>query len=556
MASPNSSISMGKSSMRSATYSIRNKRPSGHSATMPHDLTRPVIRDGPLGPHPWASVCLLPGPLAAVAVTPGPTKNVTVDPSPRVQQDSQQTRYRISNPMPLTEIPGTHYVYDDARTPDFRALADRVKDMRAQGRLSPMVLHHIRRYFRIKNIYHSNAIEGNVLAVGETRQVVELGITLTGKPLKDQAEARNLAHALDFLEDLAGTNDTPITENDIRQLHALVLDGIHDEAGGYRTGPVEITGSQFLPPGPESVPAEMARFGAWLASVSAPGETAFGALSGLLAAAVAHTWFVTVHPFIDGNGRVARLLMNLLLMRHAYPIAIISKGDRLRYYDALEDSQGSDLTGFVALLAECLEESLEEYEAAAREHRTQTEWAQSLAEKFTEPERVRAHNEYEVWKSAMELLRSHLQQTVDVFDQAADLAHVYFKDFGSLEFEKYAQLRRGVSAKRTWFFRLDFRRDDVSARYLFFFGHASRRLRSRCDVTLHVAREEPPGSYNYERLDRVQSPNVPDLVEVGYEMAKERFVGRMRSDRSRVTRVEELGRKFFEHVVSRQFGAD
>ena len=450
-------------------------------------------------------------------------------------------------------IAGTDYVYDDTRLPDFETLADRVKAMRAQGRLSPDVLYRIRKHFRIKNIYHSNAIEGNVLAVGETRQVVEHGLTITGKPLKDQAEARNLSHALDFLEELAGNTRTPITEVDIRQLHSLVLDGLSGEGGAYRTVPVAISGSDYSPPGPESVPAQMADFGSWLSAISVPADDAFAGVSGLVAAAAAHTWFVTVHPFIDGNGRVARLLINLMLMRHGYPIAIITKEDRLRYYDALEFSQASDLTPFVVLLGECIEESLEEYEAATEEQREQTEWAASLAEKFAQPERVRAENEYEVWRTAMELLKSYLQQTVDVFDQATSYGNVYLKDFGNIEFEKYSALRRGDSAKRTWFLRVDFRRGDTAARYLFFFGHASYAMHGRCDVTLHVAREEPPSSFNYERLEHIQSSNVPDLAEIGYEMSKARFVVRMRNGRSRTSRVEEFTKLFFEDVVAKHF---
>ena len=290
--------------------------------------------------------------------------------------------------MSHVDIDGTSYVYDDARLPDFEQLADRVRRLRAQGKLSPDVLHRIRKHFRIKNIYHSNAIEGNALAVGETRQVVEEGLTITGKPLKDQAEARNLSHALDFLEDLAGNRDRPIVESDVRQLHALVLDGITGEAGTYRSATVSISGSDYSPPGPESV---------------------------------------------YGN--------------------------------------------------------------------------------------------------------------------------VYLKDFGNIEFEKYDALRRGESAKRTWFLRVDFRRRDTTARYLFFFGHASHAMRARCDVTLHVAREEPAGSFHYERLEHIKSPNVPDLAEVGYEMSKERFVVRMRNGRSRVSGVEEFTKSFFDAIVSKHFKA-
>ena len=205
-------------------------------------------------------------------------------------------------------------------------------------------------------------------------------------------------------------------------------------------------------------------------------------------------------------------------------------------------------------MTECIEESLEEYEAAAEEQREQSEWAASLAAKFTQPERIRAENDYEVWKNAMELLKSYLHQTVGVFDQAAEDGHVYLKDFGNLEFEKYSALRRGESAKRTWFLRVDFRRGDTTALYLFFFGHASRAMQGRCDVTLHVAREEPPSSFNYQRLEHIESANVPDLSEVGYEMSKERFVVRMRNGRSRASGVEDFTKRFFEDIVAKHFG--
>ena len=453
----------------------------------------------------------------------------------------------------MIEIQNTSYCYEESQDDYFRSLSTRVSKMRSTGKLSPNVLHTIRKFFRIKSIYHSNAIEGNLLDVGETRQVVEFGLTITGKSLKDQAEARNLSQALDFLEDLAGVPDRQIKETDIRQIHSLVLDGLTEEAGSYRTVSVEISGSDFSPPGPESVPAQMEEFSTWLSDVSVPKDEEFASVEGLLIAAAAHTWFVTIHPFIDGNGRVARLVMNLLLMRFGFPIAIMSKEDRLRYYDALEASQSSDLTPFTVLLAECIEESLEEYERAAEEQREKVEWTQSLAQKFTQAEQTRFQNEYEVWRNAMELLKSYLRQTVYDLDETTLFGNVYFKDFGHLEFEKYANLRLKESAKRTWFLRVDFRRGNRSARYLLFFGFSSHTLRERCDVTLHVAREEPTDSYNYELLERITAPNVPELVEIGYEMPKERFVARKRNGRPTVGRIEEIGKKFFEEVVDKHF---
>jgi len=453
------------------------------------------------------------------------------------------------------DIKGTPYSFYESQMPFLKDLSKRVQKMRAEGRLSPDVLGNIRKYFRIKNIYHSNAIAGNILSVGETRQVVELGLTITGRPLKDQAEAKNLQDALDFLEELASSTETPITEADLRQIHYLVLRGIDDKnAGKYRNEPVEIGGSEYSPPDWESVPPQMEDFGKWLASVSI-NENSHGLLDAILYAAAAHTWFVYVHPFVDGNGRVARLLMNLILMRYGYPISIITKEDRMRYYDALEISQSSDLTPFIALVIECIDESLEEYEEAAKEQKEQQEWAAALATRFSQEERIRSQNEYEVWKSAMELLRNYFRQCVELLVQSPEniAIKLYFKDFGELAWEKYLSLKQGKSAKRTWFFRIDFVRGDKSARYLFFFGSSSPKLRE-ASVTLHLAREDPPRSFNYERLEHITMPNVPNIVEIGYFTDKECFATNPgRGGPLNLGKIEDIGKKFIENVMTKHF---
>jgi Fic family protein len=454
----------------------------------------------------------------------------------------------------LIDIPSTPFSFNSSLSETIDELQLQVQELRCGGKLTPEVLHTLRNYFRVKNIYHSNAIEGNLLSVGETRQVVEFGMTITGIPLKDQAEAKNLAHALDFLEELAVNPLRPITETDIRQLHLLVLKDIDVEnPGNISAVQVEISRSDFKPPGPESVSAEMSEFGNWLnaTSVAQPGE--FGNRNALLMAAVAHTWFVQIHPFVDGNGRVGRLLMNLILVRYGFPIAIIAKEDRLRYYDSLEESQASDLSSFLTLLTECIHESLEEYLRAAKEQSEKTEWLASLAEKFTAREKTKAANEYEVWKSAMDLLKGYFRQTADMLNEMAQIAQVYVRDFGTLEFEKYISLKSGESVKKTWFFRIDFRSGEKSARYLFFFGSPSYHLKRQSDVTLFLAREEPSGSFHYERLDDLSAPNVPSVVELGYKQAEETFVSRDRSGNLTEEKLDVLGRRFFEEVIEMHF---
>lgn len=453
----------------------------------------------------------------------------------------------------MTPIEGTSYEIDDSLLKRVQEIAEKVSSLREKGSLSPEFLGRLRRFFRIKNIYHSNAIEGNELDVGETRLVVEQGLTLTGKSLKDQSEAKNLSAALGFLEELAKTDSTPFTEADLRQLHQLVLKDIGnpDDAGGYRTVPVEISGSDYKPPGPESVLSEMQEFCGWLAKASVPGGK-WQNSDGILVAAAAHTWFVRIHPFIDGNGRVARLLLNLILMRYGYPIAIITREDRNRYYDSLEISQASDLTGVASLIAECVEESLEEYEAARHEQRGHEEWAESITSKFQKKELTRAENQYEVWWSAMDLLKSVFRQTLEELNKGP--ASAWFRDFGHLELEKYIALQSREPAKKTWFFQMNFKSGDRSVRYLFFFGYPSPPMRKQCreGASLVVSREEPAGSFYYEPLWKLTAPNVPSLTEIGYDSSREEFISH-KGGIVTVSKIETICRDFFEDVVQKHF---
>lgn len=444
------------------------------------------------------------------------------------------------------EIEGTPFVYNAKIQPRIDEINERVKEMRVVGKLSGDSLRHIRKYFRIKNIYHSNAIEGNLLDAGETRQVVELGLTITGKSLKDQAEAKNLGHALDFLEMIAGNKTEPITQNDIRQIHRLILEGIDNEnAGAYRTTEVVISGSEYKPPNHFEVPIEMSDLMGWLEPLSTRLDD-----YAIQAAAAAHARFAQIHPFIDGNGRTARILMNLVLMRAGFPIAIVTREDRTRYIDALEHSQISDLTPFIALLIECVSETLEEYETAAQEQLERQEWTQSLAGRMSAGDISRVKNEYELWKSAMDLLLNHYQSIVDDLNDSTPLMRIYIKSFGTLAYEKYLALRQRQSAKRTWFFRVDFVQERKSARYLHFFGFANRPVSEYAQVSLHLAREEAP--YYFELLDNIHRTNVPALREIAYSPQKEIFVAR-RGYMCDERKIEDIARSFFEDVGSKHF---
>ena len=209
----------------------------------------------------------------------------------------------------------------------------------------------------------------------------------------------------------------------------------------------------------------------------------------------------------------------------------------------------------MALLCECIHESLEEYEHAAEQQKEKQEWAKSIAERFGSKEDTKSRNEYEVWRSAMDLLMGYMRQTAEMISESTPTAQIYFKEFGHLDTEKYIGLKNGHSAKRTWFFRIDFRSGDVAVRYLFFFGMPSPTLRPTCDVTLWISREEPTGSYFYERLDVILASNVPRMREIGYISKEERFVSRNQIDALQKGKVEKLGKGFYEDVIKKHFSA-
>lgn len=236
-------------------------------------------------------------------------------------------------------------------------VAEKKAALDARRPLSASAVTRLKDYFDVEWTYHSNAIEGSTLTLRETEVVLHEGLTVGGKTLREHLEAINHKHAIDFVETLA-RGEEPLTEHNLRQIHALVLNGIDDEeAGRYRRGQVRISGSEFVPPDPVAVPGLMRDFIGWLNREAQN-------LSPVERAAFAHFQLMDIHPFTDGNGRTARLLMNLLLLREGYPPAIVRREDRLAYYDALDRAHAGETEPFVLMMIEAMERSLDVFLAA------------------------------------------------------------------------------------------------------------------------------------------------------------------------------------------------
>jgi Fic family protein len=206
----------------------------------------------------------------------------------------------------------------------------------------------------IEAVYASNAIEGNTLTLGETALVVQYGITVSGKPLKDHLEALDHIEALRYVEELIG--DSPLTQHGLREIHALVMRRSGpDAAGRYRDIPVAIAGTDFMPPPAILVPEKMD-------AVFAAYESRRDADHPAIVAADLHQGIVDVHPFEDGNGRTARLAMNLHLLQRRFPLTIIDPKDREPYLDAIAAVQrGVDGNAFRAFVVNSVGRSLRRY---------------------------------------------------------------------------------------------------------------------------------------------------------------------------------------------------
>ena len=340
------------------------------------------------------------------------------------------------------------------------SLREEVATFRQKGALEPVAARKLSEYFRLQHIYHSTGIEGNRLSLRETEVVLLEGVELGDKPLADQMEVKDLAAAFRFLEQCAQQNE-PLREINVRELHRLTL-GQKSEGnpGSYRHAGVVITGSDLKPPEPLAVPGLMQQLVAW---INHPKD-----LDILAFAVIAHHKMTAIHPFMDGNGRVARLLLNLVLVQAGYPVVNIRREDRPRYYEALSFA---DLGSYSALISLALDRALEVFSEMKRV-REETErmkiWADRLGQKEAEVAQRREEREYRIWLSSLETVRLEFQSRAEVLADELDMVEISFKAYPAPDLSKYILLRDKGRAPQTWFFSLSFHGDEGNAQHFFF----------------------------------------------------------------------------------------
>ena len=220
--------------------------------------------------------------------------------------------------------------------------------------LPPELVNNLHEDLVLRWTYHSNAIEGNTLTLKETKVVLE-GITIGGKTMREHFEAINHREAIYFVEDLVKKR-APLSEWQIKSIHQLILKNIDEgHAGVYRKTNVIISGADHTPPDALHVESEMQHFIHWYQNKAVtfhPVERA----------ARVHADFVKIHPFVDGNGRTSRLLMNLELMKDGFPPVVLPVEKRLEYYEALDTAHTkNDYEPFLSLISQGVESGFKPY---------------------------------------------------------------------------------------------------------------------------------------------------------------------------------------------------
>jgi Fic family protein len=299
----------------------------------------------------------------------------------------------------------------------FNRIKNKIEILNNHRPLSPQIINKLKEQFALEMTYNSNAIEGNKLTLKETYLVVGEGITVKGKSLKDHLEAKNHYEAIQYLYELIEHEKRhTLSEQLIRSIHQLIVKESDAQiAGNYRTGAVMITGSKHRPPSAIQVPILMNELILWVKKNEKK-------LNPIELASIFHHKITHIHPFFDGNGRTARLAMNILLMQKGFPLVIILKQDRKKYYSTLEKADKGNLEPLTHFIAQAIEKSLNIYLSAIGASTKNTKYLtlSQIAKKTPYSEKylnllarkgmIDAHKDGRNWVSSLDAIKIYMNQ--------------------------------------------------------------------------------------------------------------------------------------------------
>ncbi len=367
--------------------------------------------------------------------------------------------------------------------------------------LPPPVIKRIEEELLGERVYSSNAIEGNTLDLRETVMILRQGLVGT-KRKREAMEARNLGDAAKKITEWVDNKDSCHTSEKLLEIHGIVLGEVDDQwAGKYREHRVMIGGAVHQPPQHALVAPMIDRVMEALARTTGAGNVLMGTW--------VHWAIARIHPFHDGNGRMARLWQDLVLSQGGFTCAIIRPEDRREYLEALGQSDEGDFNPLVRLIAQRVSVTFDKYLAEIRREEQLGRWVEDLVGEVDV--RIEEHRtlSYLRWSRKMEQLRWEFEVCASRITDASKEMGVQVLRYDLIDQVRWENLRAGLGAERAWFFIADFSRGGTRWRYYFFFGrHHWSDLddeRDRSEQRVGLLISEQRGSAELTRLDEADA---------------------------------------------------
>lgn len=401
---------------------------------------------------------------------------------------------------------------------DVEQTAMKVNELRP---LPPEIIQSVQRELLGERVYSSNAIEGNTFSLGETVETLRTGhIELRRK--RESTEVINLGKAIEHIQGkLLSPSSDPHKIDSFLELHRLLLQGINDDwAGRLRSEQVLIRGAKYQPPDHSHVREMIEEFLERLSSAKS--------INAILLATWAHWTIARIHPFMDGNGRMARLWQDLVLFRGQLTCAIIPPESKTEYLASLAKADEGDFNPLTQLVTRRVASTFDKYLSAQQEADAMGQWAQSVIGETGARAAEKRKLAYIRWSRKMEELRYQFERCAATVTHASTEIEVQLVPYEIIDQAAWENIRAGLSASKTWFFKLTFRREEKYLHYFFFFGKHfwsdvdNDRERSESRVCLLISEQE--GSEKARRLGESLTPlSIRQVFVVDKELVRVRF---------------------------------
>ena len=382
---------------------------------------------------------------------------------------------------------------------DIASIASTINEFRP---LDEPVLAEIRKRLLEDRIYNSNAIEGNTLSLRETQVILEAGAVIDVGRGKEATEVLNLGAAIREIQTFV--DDRPRWSDDATFLavHGILMKNIGDSfAGSVRTESVILRGAKHQPPGPEKLSALLTSFFNTLRA----SET----VEPIQLATWTHWAIARIHPFIDGNGRMARLWQDLILFGNRYSAAIIRAANRREYYDALTAADDGHFDRLAQIVGQGVAYNLQAYLDTCRERDNLKGWAQQIVGEAHAAVAERRRAEYMRWCRGMLQVQDAFNRCATQITSVSDgTIEVQCQSFDIIEQPTWETLRSGGGARSTWFFWLNLRKGESRLQYCFFFGthffHEADKGLAGLEAQTSLLVSEQQGNNSARRLDQIE----------------------------------------------------